>query len=33
MTEALDSALSLKGRIARDNWVAAAKQLTEGQAA
>ena len=32
-TEALDTALNLKGRIARDNWVAAAKQLTEGQAA
>jgi small subunit ribosomal protein S2 len=31
--EALDRALNLKGRIARDNWIAAAKQLTEGQAA
>ena len=33
MTEALDRSLNLKGRIARDNWVAAAKQLVEGQAA
>ena len=32
-TEALDTALNLRGRIARDNWIAAAKQLTEGQAA
>ena len=32
-TEALDRTLNLKGRIARDNWVAAAKQLSEGQAA
>ncbi|HSR82357.1 MAG TPA: 30S ribosomal protein S2, partial [Hyphomicrobiaceae bacterium] len=31
--EALDRMLNLKGRIARDNWIAAAKQLTEGQAA
>jgi small subunit ribosomal protein S2 len=29
----LDQALNLRGRIARDNWVTAAKQLTEGQAA
>ncbi len=29
MGEALDRALNLKGRIARDNWVAAAKQLAE----
>jgi len=32
-SELLDRALNLRGRIARDNWVAAAKQLTEGQAA
>jgi len=32
-TEALDRTLNLRGRIARDGWVAAAKQLTEGQAA
>ena len=32
-TEALDTALNLRGRIARDNWIATAKQLTEGQAA
>src|SRR5262249_34713459 len=31
--EALDRTLNLRGRIARDNWIAAAKQLTEGQAA
>jgi small subunit ribosomal protein S2 len=31
--EALDRTLNLKGRIGRDNWIAAAKQLTEGQAA
>src|SRR5215468_3179627 len=31
--EALDRTLNLRGRIARDNWVAAAKQLAEGQAA
>ncbi len=31
--EALDRALNLKGRVARDGWVAAAKQLTESQAA
>src|SRR4029079_15215368 len=31
--EALDTALNLRGRIGRDNWIAAAKQLTEGQAA
>jgi hypothetical protein len=30
---ALDATLNLRGRIARDNWIAAAKQLTEGQAA
>ena len=29
----LDQALNLRGRIVRDNWVGAAKQLTEGQAA
>ena len=29
----LDQTLNLRGRIARDNWVGAAKQLTEGQAA
>jgi small subunit ribosomal protein S2 len=33
MTEALDRALNLRGRISRDNWVAAAKQLVEGEAA
>jgi small subunit ribosomal protein S2 len=33
MTEALDRALNLRGRIARDNWIATAKQLVEGQAA
>ena len=32
-TAALDAALNLRGRITRDNWIAAAKQLTEGQAA
>ena len=34
-TEALDRLLNLKGRIARDGWIAAAKKLTEaeGQAA
>ena len=34
-TEALDRLLNLRGRIARDGWVAAAKKLTEaeGQAA
>jgi small subunit ribosomal protein S2 len=32
-SELLDRALNLRGRIGRDNWVAAAKQLTEGQAA
>jgi small subunit ribosomal protein S2 len=31
--EALDRTLSLKGRITRDGWVAAAKALVEGQAA
>ena len=29
--EALDRTLNLKGRIARDGWVAAAKKLTEGR--
>jgi small subunit ribosomal protein S2 len=29
----LDRTLNLRGRISRDNWVGAAKQLTEGQAA
>jgi small subunit ribosomal protein S2 len=29
----LDRLLNLKGRIERDGWVAAAKQLAEGQAA
>ena len=33
MTEALDRALNLKGRITRDGWIAAAKQITESQAA
>jgi small subunit ribosomal protein S2 len=33
MMEALDRALNLRGRIARDNWIATAKQLVEGQAA
>jgi small subunit ribosomal protein S2 len=33
MTEALDRALNLRGRIARDGWVAAAKKLTEAEAA
>ena len=33
MTEALDRALNLKGRIVRDGWIAAAKQITESQAA
>jgi small subunit ribosomal protein S2 len=33
MAEALDRTLRLKGRIARDGWIAAAKQLTESQAA
>ena len=27
---ALDATLNLRGRIARDNWIAAAKKLTEG---
>jgi small subunit ribosomal protein S2 len=31
--ELLDSQLNLKGRIARDGWVAAAKKLTESEAA
>jgi small subunit ribosomal protein S2 len=30
---ALDRALNLKGRIERDGWIAAAKQLAEGEAA
>ena len=29
----LDRLLNLKGRMERDGWVAAAKQLVEGQAA
>jgi small subunit ribosomal protein S2 len=33
MTEALDRSLKLKGRIARDGWVAAAKKLTDAEAA
>ena len=33
MGEALDRALRLKGRIARDGWVAAAKKLIEAEAA
>ena len=33
IVETLDRTLKLKGRIARDGWVAAAKQLTESQAA
>jgi small subunit ribosomal protein S2 len=33
MTEALDRTLNLRGRITRDNWIATAKQLVEGQAA
>jgi small subunit ribosomal protein S2 len=33
MAEALDRSLKLKGRIVRDGWIAAAKQLTESQAA
>jgi small subunit ribosomal protein S2 len=32
-TAALDGALNLKGRIARDGWVAAAKKLVEQEAA
>jgi small subunit ribosomal protein S2 len=32
-TEALDRTLNLKGRIARDGWVAAAKKLSESEAA
>jgi len=31
MTEALDRALNLKGQIAREEWIAAAKRLTESQ--
>ena len=31
-TEALDRLLNLRGRIARDGWVAAAKKLTEPRA-
>ena len=33
MTEALDRALKLKGRVAADGWVAAAKKLVEAAAA
>ena len=33
MAEALDRALNLKGRIAREDWIGAAKRLTESQAA
>jgi small subunit ribosomal protein S2 len=33
LVEALDKSLNLKGRIARDGWVAAAKKLTESEAA
>jgi small subunit ribosomal protein S2 len=33
MVEALDRTLKLKGQIARDDWIAAAKRLTESQAA
>jgi small subunit ribosomal protein S2 len=33
MVQALDRALRLKGRIAQDDWVGAAKKLTESQAA
>ena len=32
-TEALDRTLNLKGRITRDGWVAAAKKLSEAEAA
>jgi small subunit ribosomal protein S2 len=32
-TEALDRVLNLKGRITRDGWVAAAKKLSEAEAA
>jgi small subunit ribosomal protein S2 len=32
MSEALDRALNLKGRLQRDNWIAAAKQLAEAGA-
>jgi len=32
-TALLDQALNLRGRVVRDNWIGAAKQLTEGQAA
>ena len=30
--EALDRTLNLRGRLVRDNWVAAAKKLTEENA-
>jgi small subunit ribosomal protein S2 len=33
MAESLDRALKLKGRVVRDGWIAAAKRLTESQAA
>jgi small subunit ribosomal protein S2 len=33
MAEALDRALRLKGRVVKDGWIAAAKRLTESQAA
>jgi small subunit ribosomal protein S2 len=33
MAESLDRTLKLKGRIVRDGWIAAAKKLTESQAA
>jgi small subunit ribosomal protein S2 len=33
MAQALDRALRLKGRIAQDDWIGAAKKLTESQAA
>jgi small subunit ribosomal protein S2 len=33
MTEALDRALKLKGRVAADGWIAAAKKLVEAEAA
>jgi small subunit ribosomal protein S2 len=33
MTEALDRQLNLKGRITRDGWIAAAKKLSESEAA
>jgi small subunit ribosomal protein S2 len=33
MAEALDRALKLKGQVVRDDWIAAAKRLTESKAA